>query len=520
MLPKRTLLRYLILTLPLRVAHAQVPVQQWQHCLGGSAEDKGYGIQDLPDGGYIIAGSTASADGEVSTALGGVDAWVVRLDATGQLIWERSFGGSAEDVLKGVVLCADGGFALAGYSTSTDGDVVGAHGGKDGWVVKLDSSGDPLWQVALGGSGMDQVYSIAQNANEDFIVCGESASNDGTVPTNSGMWDAWAVLLDNSGAVQWTKVLGGTDNDWFEHVTVLQNNNILLVGTATSLNGDFASNHGCTDVIAVELAPDGSTVWSQCLGDELCQTGQGATDAPNGDLLIAGSTNFSFDDTVSTFSNGAYMAMRLDPAGAMLWERAYPLYHYDVATSITNDEDGGAILFGSCFSQPGTFDFDHSGYDPMAVAIDGNGDLRWRWLWGGTSNWDYGSQLLHTPDGGYAWVGSVWSTNGDVMDPHGGGDAWVMKLAPADVGVPNVDRQRPRVAPDPSNGYFDLYLPEAPLRGQASVIDTRGSVVYPLTGLKAGMNHVDLSELAPGMYHLRMEGRTGSTAISIVIERP
>src|SRR5256885_492802 len=112
--------------------HAQVaPSIEWQKCLGGSDFDQAFSIQQTNDGGFIAAGWSGSNDGDVSGNHGNIDAWIVKLDAAGNLVWQKSLGGSLGDYFESVQQTADGGFIAAGETESNDYDVSGNHGDRD-----------------------------------------------------------------------------------------------------------------------------------------------------------------------------------------------------------------------------------------------------------------------------------------------------------------------------------------------------------------------------------------------------
>ena len=114
----------------------------WQKKLGGSGEDVGNAVTAAPNGTYVMAGSTISSDGDVSSHNGGDDVWIVKLDGNGNILWQKTFGGSQVEAASSIVSTSDGGFIVAGYTYSNDGDVSGNHGSGlnpvDAWIIKLD----------------------------------------------------------------------------------------------------------------------------------------------------------------------------------------------------------------------------------------------------------------------------------------------------------------------------------------------------------------------------------------------
>jgi hypothetical protein len=199
------------------------------------------------DGGFLMAGRTISTDGDVPDYHGVYDGWVIKLNAAGQLVWKKALGGSDNDYIHSVTGTADGGAMVTGYTTSTDGDVTNNHGGADYWVVKLNANGNMVWQKTLGGSLNDGAYAIAPAADGGCIVSGFSESVDGDVTAFHGLSDAWVVRLDVNGRLVWQKSVGGTSVDRGSCITPVSNNGFIVAGYTYSNDGDVTGNHGNID---------------------------------------------------------------------------------------------------------------------------------------------------------------------------------------------------------------------------------------------------------------------------------
>src|SRR5690606_22749186 len=167
----------------------------WQKSFGGSDGDYANSIKQTEDGGYIIAGTSYSNDGDVTESYGNGDYWIIKISETGNIEWQKSFGGSGEDIANEIQVVA-GGYIVIGGTESTDGDVSGNHGNVDYWIIKLSESGDLQWQKAMGGSSFDEGLSIAQTNDKGFILAGGSNSNNGDVTGNHGEQDYWIVKLE------------------------------------------------------------------------------------------------------------------------------------------------------------------------------------------------------------------------------------------------------------------------------------------------------------------------------------
>lgn len=234
----------------------------WQNRFGGSNMDIPYAMTLTADGGCILAGHTWSDDGDVAFHYPGStgDGWVVKADSLGQLQWQKTLGGTGWDLLSAVVQTEDGGYLVAGHTESNDGDVSGHHGGGDAWAVKLDASGDLLWQRALGGSGDEQFHSVAATTDGGFVLVGTTNSSDGDVSGLPGGFDGWVVKLDSAGQLQWDLLLGGSAFDTFRAIGLTADGGFLLAGESESHDGHAIGNHGERDMWVVKMGPEPTSI--------------------------------------------------------------------------------------------------------------------------------------------------------------------------------------------------------------------------------------------------------------------
>jgi hypothetical protein len=234
---------------------------QWEKCLGGTKNEKAYSIQLTNDNGYIVAGYSYSNDGDISGHHGSVDTadcWIVKIDSIGNIQWQKCLGGTKIDAANSIQQASDGGFIVAGRSFSNNGDVTGHHGytgSPDFWVVKLDNTGNILWQKSLGGTGYEIALSIHLTNDNGFIIAGFANSSDGDVTGNHGGGDYWVVKLDSTGNIQWQKCLGGTDSDGANSIDLVDNGGFIIAGWSNSNDSDVSGNHGDYDFWVVKLAP-------------------------------------------------------------------------------------------------------------------------------------------------------------------------------------------------------------------------------------------------------------------------
>jgi len=233
---------------------AQSPTIEWQKALGGSSGDYAYSVQQTTDGGYIVAGNTGSNNGDVSGNNGNADYWVVKLISTGNIEWQKAFGGSSTEFAESIQQTTDGGYIVAGYSFSDDGDVFGNNGSDDYWIIKLNSVGDTLWTKTLGGTSRDWANSIQQTTDGGYIIAGWTQSNDMDVAGNKGGADYWIVKLDSVGTIEWQKALGGTADEQAQAVLQTTDGGYIIAGFTDSNNGDVSGNNGLNDYWIVKLS--------------------------------------------------------------------------------------------------------------------------------------------------------------------------------------------------------------------------------------------------------------------------
>ena len=225
---------------------------QWSRYFGGTFTDTAYDSVQTQDGNFLIMGSSDSDDVDINNNKGTYDFWVVKLNNTGTLLWEKSFGGSEIDEARAITTTADGNFFIAGDSRSNDIDLSTNNGAADVWIIKINSDGDLLWEKTFGGSSFDGVKAIYKTQNNEFLVAGNSRSSDGNLTKNNGQNDAWIFKINAQGNVMWQKTIGGNDVDLLMGITELNNGSIVGVGNTNSSDIDISENKGFSDVLIVK----------------------------------------------------------------------------------------------------------------------------------------------------------------------------------------------------------------------------------------------------------------------------
>ncbi|MDO1502022.1 hypothetical protein Q2T40_17950 [Winogradskyella maritima] len=226
---------------------------EWSQYYGGNFTDTPEGVVQTDDGGYIIAGGSDSEDTDISSNLGTYDFWIIRISSTGNLIWEKSFGGSEIDEARAIVASGDGNFIIAGDTRSNSNDISNNNGGADLWLIKIAPEGELLWEKNIGGTDFDVARAIYKTQNNGFLLAGSSRSSDGDVSDNKGQNDAWVLKVNSNGELHWETSVGGSNIDFAYGVTELNDGNIIAVGDTTSNDEDILENKGFTDLLLIKL---------------------------------------------------------------------------------------------------------------------------------------------------------------------------------------------------------------------------------------------------------------------------
>jgi len=260
----------------------------WQKTYGGTSNDEAHSITSTADGGYITAGFTFSNNGDISGNHGLHDFWIVKLDSSGNLQWQKTFGGTSIDIAASVQEISGSGYIVAGYSLSINGDVSANHGSFDYWVIRLDSSGSLLWQKTFGGTASDKATAIRQTNDRGFIVAGSTTSFNGDISGSHGSLDYWVVKIDATGTLVWQKALGGNQADEATSVIETLDNGYMVTGGTASGNGNVTGNHGGVDSWSVKLSSSGNIEWQKTSGGNLDEKFACVVATPEGSYLLAG----------------------------------------------------------------------------------------------------------------------------------------------------------------------------------------------------------------------------------------
>ncbi|UCE29017.1 MAG: hypothetical protein JSV85_07105 [Candidatus Bathyarchaeota archaeon] len=341
---------------------------------GGLQFDLAYSVVQTVDGGYALAGYTTSPPPAFDR-----DLWLVKIDANGNMQWNREYGGAGHDNAHSLVQTSDGGYAIAGLTRS-----YGA-GDWDFWLVKTDSAGNVEWNQTYGGAGVDGAWSIVETGDGGYAIVGYTESY------GAGNADFWLVKTDSAGNVEWNQTYGGTGVDEAYSLVATSDGGYALVG---QIGGNSS---------LVKVDSSGNQEFNSTYGGANEEYAASVIETSDGGYAIAGSIEFWGPD---------FWLVKTDSVGNEQWARRYGGEGTEVAHSVVQADDGGYVLAGY------TNSIGAGQYDFWLVKFDSVGSVVWSETFG-TAAYEEARSLIKTSDGGYAIGGYIY--------PSAGGDLFFVK---------------------------------------------------------------------------------------------
>ncbi len=478
------------------------PNLERQRCLGGSGLDEAYCSKQTSDGGFIIAGHTRSNNGDVFGNHGGYDAWLIKLNPAGSVEWKRCYGGSGDEWCHSVEQTVDGGYIFAGLTYSNNFDVSGNHGDSDAWIVKVDSSGNIQWQKCLGGSNLDVAQCVQQTKEGGYVVISRTNSLDGDVSDTKGSYDFWVVKLSETGQIEWQKSLGGTDEDNPYFIRQTTDGGYILTGETFSINGDVQSDqHGDGDYWVVKLSSTGELEWERALGGSFSDIGQEVIQTSDGGYLVLGHASSGNWDMTIHYGGFDIWLLKLSPNGETEWQKTLGGTDQDYSNAVIQTSDGGYLISGSTYSTDVDVKNNDGVLDFWLVKLNELGQILWEDTYGGAMG-EVSQAMNLCLDGGVLLSGITFSNDGDVSGNHGSSDIWVVKLSPISLSTTSIHPSALNVSPNPSTGRFIVNTGAAPGTSiDLQIFDLSGNTLHKKQLEEGG--EADLGNLPSGNYFLR-----------------
>ncbi|MEW6367844.1 MAG: CARDB domain-containing protein [Acidobacteriota bacterium] len=286
----------------------------WQKILSGSGYEYPYGISRTSDGGFLCAGWSSSPPGAQT------DAWILKLDSAGNVVWQRMYGtGKSNDYITSVIQARDGGFFFAGYTENrwaTD---------KDLWVGRLSSTGDMVWEKTWGGSSYEYGESAIQIRAGDYVVAGWTRS------FGAGSIDGFVIRFAESGSIVWQKTYGAPGDNKLQCITETHTGDLVACGSTYPA--------GATpDAWVLKLDLAGNIIWQKAYSGPSSDYAFALSATADGGLGLIGTTQ--------SYGVGLYdfWALKLSSDGAIIWQRTYGLPNDEQARGVWLDD--GPVMAG------------------------------------------------------------------------------------------------------------------------------------------------------------------------------
>lgn len=401
---------------------------------GGSKNDVFQSIVQTADGGYAILGYTQSNDFDIiNKSNESFDFWVMKFSSNGTLLWQQTYGGSDDDRGTDIINTNDGGLALLGYSKSTDIDISENAGSQDFWMIKITSDGAISWQKTFGFLGADIGSSLVQTSDNGYLITGVldvSASNgqgnSKSAQNKHSGGDVWALKIDSSGDLEWSRYFGGSFTDTPFGVVETLDNSFIIIASSDSEDFNISNNLGTYDFWVLKISNDGNLIWEKNFGGSEIDEPRGITSTNDGNFIIVGDTR-SLDQDVTTNNGGADLWMlKMSSDGDKIWQKTFGGSSFDVARSISKTQDNGFIISGNTRSSDGGFT-NQGQNDAWILKVDNNGNKIWENFLGGTQN-EFLFDAIELNNQSIIAVGESSSNDVDIQENKGFSDGLIIKL--------------------------------------------------------------------------------------------
>ncbi len=407
----------------------------WVKTYGGSGEDEAIAVTKTIDGGLLILGTTNSIDGDISGKTStDKDFWLLKLDSDGTKVWDKTLGGSDDDIATAIIQSSQGGYILSGYSRSNDGDVGTTAGFFDYWIIKIDENGTKQWSSTFGFPGTDQATKIIETREGGYFVTGffdvTASGGQGNDGRNSlhGVGEYWGIKLDASGNYIWRRYFGGSNNDRSYDVIQTTDSGFLLVGSSESDDFDITDDKGSYDFWVVKVSKDGDTLWTKSYGGSEIENGRGLTQTQDGNYLFVGDTRSTDQDVTGLKGNADAWVIKFNgDNGNLIWQKTFGGSEFDSASDIQKLTNGNFAICGNSRSSNDDLTNNNGQNDAWLFIIDPNGTLKFQKNIGGSAL-DFSSQVIEMSNNELIIVGNTESNDQDIATNKGIKDFLIVKL--------------------------------------------------------------------------------------------
>ena|GEM_PF-2969220 len=363
-----------------------VQAQSFNKVFGGPQDEHATSVVQARDGGYVFSGYT------YSYGAGKSDVWVMKVNAQGNEVWRKYFGGSDHDWPNDLIEADDGSLVLAGYTFDRKTKSNKA------WIFRLESDGELRWSKTYGGAKGDEAKAIIQTSDGGFAITGFSYS------FSRGASDIWVLRLDGRGTELWQKNLGGKGEEHGHDIIETKSGNLIVVGYTRSYG------NGKKDLLVMKLDNLGGGVWRKNFGGAENEEANAVLETPEGDIVVTGWTGSQGQGKLDAY------ILKMDKQGDLKWQLTHGSAGNDVLHDIALTPDKGYVMAGTSTS------FGQSGQHEMwMLKLNRDGSDGWQKKSSAPKD-DFAYAVASTRDGGYIVAGASESYG------QGASDMWILKM--------------------------------------------------------------------------------------------
>ena len=507
----------------------------WQHCFGGSEFDIATDIIDIPSG-YLIVGWTKSSDGDISFNYGLNDGWLIKTDATGNILWEKAYGGSSGDGFHNIVPDNLGNYIIVAGSGSSDGDISNDPypNSEDFWIVKIDIEGNILWDKTVGGNFADKIYTGSPTSDGGIVAIGQSYSNDGDVSISYGMGDTWVVKINNEGELEWDFTIGTDFIDVGQAIIQTSDGGYLVGGSSMLGQGGNITcepHSSMAEAILTKLDTARNIEWQHCYGGSNNDGIKSLLEIEDG--YVFGAYTSSNDGDVSGYNGGTdAWIVKIDFEGNIIWQNALGGSNFETVYRIFEDSFNNFFIFGVTYSNDGDVSGNHSFSeyysDIWVVELDSEGVLITQQCFGGAGKEGIEGGVIFRDDKNFVIAGNtnagpsfdVTCTPHQIF-PNSHPDFWIFEIKDTTVNVQeNVAALATLTAyPNPACDYvcFEFNAQQKAEAGIKIFNNMGAQIRNPVLYSSDGKYIWDTRQVQPGVYFYTWfaNGFTGSGKIVI-----
>ncbi|MDG1333339.1 MAG: T9SS type A sorting domain-containing protein [Crocinitomicaceae bacterium] len=477
----------------------------WQKSVGAKGEDALNDMVKDVEGNVYVSGSIQTLGSQTKDVL------VSKYSPQGHEIWSKIIGKSGDD--RGIalellnntlfVLCSSNSSAAPFLANSGQEDIV---------LLQLNLDGQLQSSSRFGGNFADIPTDISKTTDGQLLISAHSRSTEGDLDSNKGQSDIWALRVDASGSLLWKKNFGGSDEDYSSKIIALPNGEIVVSGHSSSFDGDIMMNYGDFDLSLFKLSPSGDILWEQNYGGLQAEFAVDLLIKDNASIILAGNTqSLSYDISKNAGFSDAWV-IEVDAAnGGILWEETHGSEYGDYASALSIDESNQLFLMGTTNAPVFQGELSSGSRDSWLAKVNSPNSIDHLALYGG-DGFESINDFAVEDDGSILLIGSSNSTDNLFSDNKGKSDGWIMKVELNDL-YGGTAAEAVSAHPNPTSGT--VYLNNLTDSDEIIVYSASGQLVDSFRA-SSFTQVLDLTNVSPGVYLVRVERMQGSELIRVV----